>query len=119
MIGIGGDKKGASLVADIAVQNINVMNKGEILGGYYPIKEKDQFDIEYWSLEQAKIKKSSPSMIKGKTIIITGAAGVIGRETARVFNLNGANVFLVDKDVKNLHQTQNLMNNNSKLIIMT
>ena len=45
-------------------------------------------------------------MIKGKTIIITGAAGVIGRETARVFNLNGANVFLVDKDVKNLHQTQ-------------
>jgi rhamnose utilization protein RhaD (predicted bifunctional aldolase and dehydrogenase)/NAD(P)-dependent dehydrogenase (short-subunit alcohol dehydrogenase family) len=112
LIGIGGDKKGASLVADIAVQNIHVINKGEALGGYFPIKEKDQFDIEYWSLEQAKIKKSSPSMIKGKTVIITGAAGVIGREIARLFNLNGANLFLVDKDIKNLKETQKLMNNN-------
>ena len=59
LIGIGGDKKGAALVADIAEQNIHVMNYGEILGGYYPIKEKDQFDIEYWSLEQAKLKNKS------------------------------------------------------------
>ncbi len=113
LIGIGGDKKGASLVTDIAIQNIHVMNKGEILGGYYPITEQDQFDIEYWSLEQAKIKKSSPSMIKGKTIIVTGAGGVIGREIAKLFNVNGANVFLVDKDLKNLYETQNLMNSNS------
>ena len=38
---------------------MHVMNYGEALGGYYPIKEKDQFDIEYWSLEQAKIKKTN------------------------------------------------------------
>ena len=89
------------------MQNIHVINKGEALGGYFPIKEKDQFDIEYWSLEQAKIKKSSPSMIKGKTVIITGAAGVIGREIARLFNLNGANLFLVDKDIKNNKRKKN------------
>ena len=112
LIGVGGDKKEASLVADIGVQNIQVINKGESIGGYYPITEKDQFDIEYWSLEQAKIKKSLPSMIKGKTIIITGAAGVIGREIAKLFNINGANVFLVDKDIKNLQETQKFMNGN-------
>ena len=115
LIGIGGDKKGASLVADIAVQNIHVMNAGENLGGYYPIKEKDQFDIEYWSLEQAKIKKTNTSLIRGKTVIITGAGGVIGREVARLFNYEGANVFLVDKDIKSLQETQNLMNANSAI----
>jgi len=115
LIGIGGDKKGASLVADIAVQNIHVMNAGENLGGYYPIKEKDQFDIEYWSLEQAKIKKTNTSLIRGKTVIITGAGGVIGREVARLFNYEGANVFLVDKDIKSLQETRNLMNSNSAI----
>jgi rhamnose utilization protein RhaD (predicted bifunctional aldolase and dehydrogenase)/NAD(P)-dependent dehydrogenase (short-subunit alcohol dehydrogenase family) len=115
LIGIGGDKKGASLVADIAVQNIHVINVGENLGGYFPIKEKDQFDIEYWSLEQAKIKKTKPSLINGKTVLITGAGGVIGREVARLFNYEGANVFLVDKDLKSLQDTQNLMNSNSAI----
>jgi rhamnose utilization protein RhaD (predicted bifunctional aldolase and dehydrogenase)/NAD(P)-dependent dehydrogenase (short-subunit alcohol dehydrogenase family) len=115
LIGIGGDKKGASLVADIAVQNIHVINVGENLGGYYPIKEKDQFDIEYWSLEQAKIKKTKPSLISGKTVLITGAGGVIGREVARLFNYEGANVFLVDKDLTSLQDTQNLMNSNSAI----
>ena len=115
LIGIGGDKKGASFVADIAVQNIHVINVGENLGGYYPIKEKDQFDIEYWSLEQAKIKKTKPSLISGKTVLITGAGGVIGREVARLFNYEGANVFLVDKDLTSLQDTQNLMNSNSAI----
>jgi rhamnose utilization protein RhaD (predicted bifunctional aldolase and dehydrogenase)/NAD(P)-dependent dehydrogenase (short-subunit alcohol dehydrogenase family) len=115
LIGIGGDKKGASLVADIAVQNIHVINVGENLGGYYPIKEKDQFDIEYWSLEQAKIKKTKPSLISGKTVLITGAGGIIGREVARLFNYEGANVFLVDKDLTSLQNTQNLMNSNSAI----
>lgn len=115
LIGIGGDKKSASLVADIAVQNIEVMNTGENLGGYYPIKEKDQFDIEYWSLEQAKLKKTNPSLIRGKTVIITGAGGVIGREVARLFNYEGANIFLVDKDIKSLQETQSLMNSNSAI----
>jgi hypothetical protein len=82
LIGVGGDKVSASMAADIAYQNIKVIMTGENLSGYFPIGEKDQFDIEYWSLEQAKILKSFPSLIKGKTIIITGAGGAIGRATA-------------------------------------
>jgi len=116
LIGIGGDKASASIAADIASQNINVMMSGEALSGYYPINETDQFNIEYWSLEQSKIKKSFPSHIKGKTVIITGAGGVIGRETAILFNANGANVFLVDKDKYSLELTHSLMNKNSSYL---
>jgi len=117
LIGVGGDKVSASMAADIAYQNIKVIMTGESLSGYFPIGEKDQFDIEYWSLEQAKILKSLPSLIKGKTIIITGAGGVIGRTTAILFNKNGANVFLVDKDKTSLDVTFNLMNKNSSSIV--
>ena len=116
LIGIGGDKKSAALVADIAEQNMHVMHYGEALGGYYPIKEKDQFDIEYWSLEQAKIKKTNISLIRGKTVLITGAGGIIGREIAKVFNGEGANVVLVDKDLKSLQETHKLMNSNSIIL---
>ena len=116
LIGIGGDKKSAALVADIAEQNMRVMHYGEALGGYYPIKEKDQFDIEYWSLEQAKIKKTNISLIRGKTVLITGAGGIIGRQIAKVFNGEGANVVLVDKDLKSLQETHKLMNSNSIIL---
>ena len=116
LIGISEDKISASVVSDIAYQNIKVINDCENLTGYFPINEKDQFDIEYWSLEQAKLKKSSVSNIKGKTVIITGAGGVIGRKTALLFNSNGANVFLVDKDEDQLKITHNLMNKNSSIL---
>ena len=117
LIGVGGDKIAAAIAADIAYQNIKVIMTAEKLSGYSPIGEKDQFDIEYWSLEQAKILKSFPSLIKGKTIIITGAGGAIGRATAILFNKNGANVFLVDKDKTSLDVTFKLMNKNSSSIV--
>ena len=116
LIGISEDKVSASIVSDIAYQNITVINNGENLTGYFPINEKDQFNIEYWSLEQAKLNKQSSSNFKGKTVIITGAGGAIGRKTAILFNSFGANVFLVDKNEEQLIITSNLMNKNSSYL---
>ena len=44
-------------------------------GGFYPISEKDLFDCEYWSLEQAKLGKGKAPVFQGKVVLVTGGSG--------------------------------------------
>lgn len=98
LIGIGVDKKSASIASDLAEQTLKVMELGEAAGGFYPIKSADTFDMEYWSLEQAKLGKNIPKPFAGKIALVTGGAGAIGFATAQAFVDQGANVLLVDRD---------------------
>src|SRR5689334_19948135 len=56
------------------------------------------FDVEYWSLEQAKLGKEPEKPLAGQVAIVTGAAGAIGSATARAFARAGAEVALFDID---------------------
>jgi len=96
LIGLGVDAKAASISGDLAVQNARVRAIGEDAGGFYPISEKELFDCEYWSLEQAKLGKGQPPKFQGKVVMITGGSGTIGFETAEAFASMGAQCFLVD-----------------------
>ncbi|KMW59561.1 putative oxidoreductase [Candidatus Rhodobacter oscarellae] len=98
VLGIGGNAKAASAAADLAEQNLRVRAVGEDAGGFYPLNEKDMFDCEYWSLEQAKLGKGAPPPFQGKVVMVTGGAGAIGLATAKAFAAKGANVMLVDLD---------------------
>lgn len=98
VVGIGQDAKAASAAADLAEQNIRVRAVAEDAGGFYPLDEKDMFDCEYWSLEQAKLGKGTPPSFQGQVVMITGGAGAIGLATARAFASKGANIVLVDVD---------------------
>ena len=98
VVGIGGNAKAAAIAADIAEQNLRVRSVGEDAGGFRPIDEKDQFDCEYWSLEQAKLGKGRPPSMFGRVVMVTGGAGAIGLATAKAFAERGANVVLVDQD---------------------
>ncbi|MCC2113542.1 MAG: bifunctional aldolase/short-chain dehydrogenase, partial [Hyphomicrobiales bacterium] len=98
IVGAGKDAAAASAIADLAEQTVEVMTLGEASGGFRPIGADDLFDIEYWSLEQAKLKKSSAKPMAGQIVIITGGAGTIGLATARAFVAEGAAVALVDRD---------------------
>ncbi len=105
LIGIGSDAKAASISADLAEQNLRVRAIGEDYGGFFPLGEKDLFDCEYWSLEQAKLGKGRAPKFQGKVVMITGGAGAIGLATAKAFVSQGAHCFLVDLDSSELKKS--------------
>lgn len=98
LVGIGADAKAARIAADIGAQTLRVMRDGQACGGFHPIAEADLFDMEYWSLEQAKLGKGKRPALQGRAVLVTGGAGAIGLATAQAFAAQGATIFLVDRD---------------------
>jgi rhamnose utilization protein RhaD (predicted bifunctional aldolase and dehydrogenase)/NAD(P)-dependent dehydrogenase (short-subunit alcohol dehydrogenase family) len=96
IVGVGADAKAARIAGDIGEQTARVMRDAEACGGFRPIGEADLFDMEYWSLEQAKLGKGKPPRLQGRVVLVTGGAGAIGLATARAFAAEGASLFLVD-----------------------
>lgn len=104
IVGIGATAKAASVAADLGEQNLRVRAVAEDHGGFQPIGEDDLFDMEYWSLEQAKLGKSKAPDFAGRVVLVTGGAGAIGLATAKAFAQKGASVILSDRDQKALDQ---------------
>ncbi len=98
--GLGANAKAASIAADLLETNISVITKAEAMGTYSVISERDIFDIEYWSLEQAKLGKGAEKPFARQVVVVTGGASGIGAATARVFAANGAEVAVLDRDEK-------------------
>jgi rhamnose utilization protein RhaD (predicted bifunctional aldolase and dehydrogenase)/NAD(P)-dependent dehydrogenase (short-subunit alcohol dehydrogenase family) len=98
LIGLGRSKRDARIAADIAEVALKVVTDAEAIGRFESIGEADMFDMEYWSLEQAKLGNEPEKPLAGQVAVITGAAGTIGAATARVFADAGAEVALFDID---------------------
>ncbi len=96
VVGISANAKAASAASDLAAQNMNVMTNAQACGGFFPVNEEQLFDMEYWSLEQAKLGKGKPPAMQGRVVMITGGGGAIGLATAQEFAALGANIFVVD-----------------------
>ncbi len=97
VLGVGASAAAARIAADIGLQSARVRADGEAAGGFRPIGPADLFDMEYWSLEQAKLGKGRPPALQGRVVLVTGGAGAIGLATARAFAAEGASLFLVDR----------------------
>ena len=116
IVGVGSDAKEAKTITDLATQNISVMSDGQDVGGFKPVKSQDLFDMEYWSLEQAKLGKKSSPELQGKVIVITGGTGIIGRAIAKAFFKKGAEIVLVDKNEKSLQEAYKIIGSNVKFL---
>ncbi len=102
----GTSSKAASIVADIYQHTAKVLLAASRLGEYQPVSEADLFDIEYWSLEQAKLKRSAGAgQLTRRVALVTGAARGIGLATAQRFLTEGAHVMLGDMDAERLAMT--------------
>ena len=77
---------------------VEVITDAEAIGRFESISEADMFDMEYWSLEQAKLGAAAEKPLAGQIAVITGAGGTIGAATAKAFAAAGAEVALLDLD---------------------
>jgi rhamnulose-1-phosphate aldolase/alcohol dehydrogenase len=97
------DKATARLAGEFYANAINVMRGATALGGYVGLPEAEAFAIEYWALEEAKLKRMpKPKPLAGRVALVTGAAGGIGAAVAARLLSDGACVMLTDRDAETL-----------------
>jgi rhamnose utilization protein RhaD (predicted bifunctional aldolase and dehydrogenase)/NAD(P)-dependent dehydrogenase (short-subunit alcohol dehydrogenase family) len=98
LFGLGRSKKEARVAADLAEAAVETITDAEAIGRFESISEADMFDMEYWSLEQAKLGSAKELPLAGQIAVVTGAGGAIGGATAKAFAAAGAEVALLDLD---------------------
>ncbi|HLD14887.1 MAG TPA: bifunctional aldolase/short-chain dehydrogenase [Burkholderiales bacterium] len=94
---VGRSAKDAAIVFDIYEHTMEIIQRAELLGGWEALPAKDIFDVEYWDLEQAKLKGGGkPPVFAGEVALVTGAASGIGKACVESLLARGAAVIGLD-----------------------
>ncbi|MFE5261096.1 bifunctional aldolase/short-chain dehydrogenase [Streptomyces coelicoflavus] len=102
MFSFGKDKQTARVAGEFYVNAINVMRGAEAVSSYAPIGESEKFRIEYWALEEAKLRRMPrPKPLATRVALVTGAGSGIGKAIARRLVDEGACVVVADLNAEN------------------
>jgi rhamnose utilization protein RhaD (predicted bifunctional aldolase and dehydrogenase)/NAD(P)-dependent dehydrogenase (short-subunit alcohol dehydrogenase family) len=109
---IGRTAKDAAIVDDIYRHTMQIISGATVLGGWEALPAQDIFDVEYWDLEQAKLRKGgSPPVLTGEVAVVTGAASGIGKACVASLLSRGAAVVALDRspEVGSLHRRKDYL----------
>ena len=97
LVAVGRTAGDAAIAEDIYRHTIEIISRARALGGYQALPARDIFDVEYWDLEQAKLRRQgTPPLFAGEIALVTGAASGIGKACVEALRARGAAVVALD-----------------------
>lgn len=97
VVAFGKNKSESRVTAEFYTCAIAVMRGAEAVGEYVALPRQEAFDIEYWALEEAKLRRMPPEKsLARKVVLVVGAGSGIGVETAQRVASEGAHVVCAD-----------------------
>ncbi len=97
MCALGRSAREAAVAAEIYRHTMTIIRRATALGGYQALPAADIFAVEYWDLEQAKLRKGdNPPPFTGEVALVTGAASGIGKACVAALHARGAAVVALD-----------------------
>jgi rhamnose utilization protein RhaD (predicted bifunctional aldolase and dehydrogenase)/NAD(P)-dependent dehydrogenase (short-subunit alcohol dehydrogenase family) len=95
----------AAVAAEIYQHTMDAIERADLLGGYRALPAERLFEMEYWDLEQAKMRRAGePPLLAGEVALVTGAASGIGRACVEALMARGAAVIGLDLDARIVEQ---------------